>query len=141
MQKASTVSEALEQFVKAEQLGGENAYKCSKCEDMVTATKRFTVHKSANVLTVSLKRFDDFTGGKIAKHVKYSEYLDLRPFMSKTQGKPRIYSLYAVLVHSGHSDRYGHYFCYVKARGSFDLLIPVQFVSEDSSSSSCCCSC
>uniref|UniRef100_A0A8C5GZ11 Ubiquitin carboxyl-terminal hydrolase n=1 Tax=Gouania willdenowi TaxID=441366 RepID=A0A8C5GZ11_GOUWI len=115
IQKASTVSEALEQFVKAEQLGGENAYKCSKCEHMVTATKRFTVHKSTNVLTVSLKRFDDFTGGKISKHVKYSEYLDLRPFMSKTQGKPRIYSLYAVLVHSGHSDRYGHYFCYVKA--------------------------
>uniref|UniRef100_A0A8C5HP21 Ubiquitin carboxyl-terminal hydrolase 42-like n=1 Tax=Gouania willdenowi TaxID=441366 RepID=A0A8C5HP21_GOUWI len=112
---SSTVSEALEQFVKAEQLGGENAYKCSKCEHMVTATKRFTVHKSANVLTVSLKRFDDFTGGKISKHVKYSEYLDLRPFMSQTEGKPRIYSLYAVLVHSGHSDRYGHYFFYVKA--------------------------
>uniref|UniRef100_A0A8C5G937 Ubiquitin carboxyl-terminal hydrolase n=1 Tax=Gouania willdenowi TaxID=441366 RepID=A0A8C5G937_GOUWI len=115
IQKASTVSEALEQFVKAEQLGGENAYKCSKCEHMVTATKRFTIHKRANVLTVSLKRFDDFTGGKISKHVKYSEYLDLRPFMSKTQGKPRIYSLYAVLVHSGHKDHYGHYFCYVKA--------------------------
>ncbi|KAM4715717.1 ubiquitin carboxyl-terminal hydrolase 42 [Anableps anableps] len=112
---APSVSKALEQFVKPEQLDGENAYKCTKCKKMVTASKRFTIHRSPNVLTLSLKRFANFTGGKITKDVKYPEYLDLLPFMSQSQGEPQIYGLYAVLVHSGFSCHAGHYFCYIKA--------------------------
>lgn len=34
---------------------------------MVTASKRFTIHRSANVLTLALKRFANFSGGKITK--------------------------------------------------------------------------
>ncbi|XP_070846131.1 ubiquitin carboxyl-terminal hydrolase 42 [Chaetodon trifascialis] len=112
---APSVSKALEQFVKPEQLDGENAYKCTKCKKMVTASKRFTIHRSANVLTLSLKRFANFSGGKITKDVKYPEYLDLRPFMSQSQGEAQVYGLYAVLVHSGFSCHAGHYFCYIKA--------------------------
>uniref|UniRef100_H3D5R5 Ubiquitin carboxyl-terminal hydrolase n=1 Tax=Tetraodon nigroviridis TaxID=99883 RepID=H3D5R5_TETNG len=112
---APSVSKALEQFVKPEQLDGENAYKCTKCKKMVTASKRFTIHRSANVLTLALKRFANFSGGKITKDVKYPEYLDLRPFMSQSQGEPQVYGLYAVLVHSGFSCHAGHYFCYIKA--------------------------
>ncbi|XP_029384280.1 ubiquitin carboxyl-terminal hydrolase 42 isoform X2 [Echeneis naucrates] len=111
---APSVSKALEQFVKPEQLDGENAYKCTKCKKMVTASKRFTIHRSSNVLTLSLKRFANFSGGKITKDVKYTEYLDLRPFMSQSQGDSQIYGLYAVLVHSGFSCHAGHYFCYIK---------------------------
>ncbi|XP_061765066.1 ubiquitin carboxyl-terminal hydrolase 42 isoform X2 [Nerophis ophidion] len=112
---APSVSKALEQFVKPEQLDGENAYKCSKCKKMVTASKRFTIHRNSNVLTLSLKRFANFSGGKLTKDVKYPEYLDLRPFMSQSQGEAQLYGLYAVLVHSGFSCHAGHYFCYVKA--------------------------
>ncbi|KAM7381919.1 hypothetical protein PAMA_012669 [Pampus argenteus] len=118
---APSVSKALEQFVKPEQLEGENAYKCTKCKKMVTASKRFTIHRSANVLTLSLKRFANFSGGKITKlyfghqDVKYPEYLDLRAFMSQSQGEPQVYGLFAVLVHSGFSCHAGHYFCYIKA--------------------------
>uniref|UniRef100_A0A3P8PXT4 Ubiquitin carboxyl-terminal hydrolase n=1 Tax=Astatotilapia calliptera TaxID=8154 RepID=A0A3P8PXT4_ASTCA len=112
---APNVSKALEQFVKPEQLDGENAYKCTKCKKMVTASKRFTIHRSANVLTISLKRFANFSGGKITKDVKYLEHLDLRPFMSQSHGEPQLYRLYAVLVHSGFSCHAGHYFCYIKA--------------------------
>ncbi|XP_044034881.1 ubiquitin carboxyl-terminal hydrolase 42 [Siniperca chuatsi] len=111
---APSVSKALEQFVKPEQLDGENAYKCTKCKKMVTASKRFTIHRNSNVLTLSLKRFANFSGGKITKDVKYPEYLDLRPFMSQSQGDPQVYGLYAVLVHSGFSCHAGHYFCYIK---------------------------
>lgn len=111
---------------------------------MVTASKRFTIHRSANVLTLALKRFANFSGGKITKvprhiptriklfkqlfctrfiltscffalqDVKYPEYLDLCPFMSQSQGEPQVYGLYAVLVHSGFSCHAGHYFCYIK---------------------------
>ncbi|XP_041671689.1 ubiquitin carboxyl-terminal hydrolase 42 [Cheilinus undulatus] len=112
---ALSVSKALEQFVKPEQLDGDNSYKCTKCKKMVTASKRFTIHRSSNVLTLSLKRFANFSGGKITKDVKYPEYLDLRPFMSQSQGEPLLYGLYAVLVHSGFSCHAGHYYCYIKA--------------------------
>ncbi|CAH7272068.1 ubiquitin carboxyl-terminal hydrolase 42 isoform X2 [Phodopus roborovskii] len=112
---AQSVTKALEQFVKPEQLDGENSYKCSKCKKMVPASKRFTIHRSSNVLTISLKRFANFTGGKIAKDVKYPEYLDIRPYMSQPNGEPIIYVLYAVLVHTGFNCHAGHYFCYIKA--------------------------
>lgn len=36
------------------------------------ATKRFTVHRTSNVLTLSLKRFANFSGGKITKVSKES---------------------------------------------------------------------
>ncbi|XP_027606178.2 ubiquitin carboxyl-terminal hydrolase 42-like [Pipra filicauda] len=112
---ASSLPAALEDFVTPEHLDGENCFQCSKCEKNVAATKRFTVHCAPKVLTVCLKRFDCFTGGKISKVVEYPEYLDLRPYMSQADGEPLLYSLYAVLVHSGVSCHGGHYFCYTKA--------------------------
>lgn len=39
----------------------------SRCKKKVPATKRFTVHRTSNVLTLSLKRFANFSGGKITK--------------------------------------------------------------------------
>ncbi|XP_027569317.2 ubiquitin carboxyl-terminal hydrolase 42-like isoform X1 [Pipra filicauda] len=112
---ASSLTAALEDFVTPEHLDGENCFQCSKCEKNVAATKRFTVHCAPKVLTVCLKRFDCFTAGKISKVVEYPEYLDLRPYMSQADGEPLLYSLYAVLVHSGVSCHGGHYFCYTKA--------------------------
>lgn len=37
------------------------------CNNVVTATKGLSIHRSTNVLTLVLKRFDIFTGGKISK--------------------------------------------------------------------------
>ncbi|TRZ02494.1 hypothetical protein DNTS_000630, partial [Danionella cerebrum] len=37
------------------------------CKKKVPATKRFTIHRASNVLTLSLKRFANFSGGKITK--------------------------------------------------------------------------
>ncbi|XP_030338367.1 ubiquitin carboxyl-terminal hydrolase 42 isoform X2 [Strigops habroptila] len=119
IETATSVTEALEQFVKPEQLDGENSYKCSNCKNMVPASKRYTIHRSSKVLTISLKRFADFDGGKINKDVKYPEYLDLRAYMSQSTGEPLIYALYAVLVHSGFSCNAGHYICFVKAGNGF----------------------
>lgn len=42
-----------------------------RCKKMVTASKRFTIHRSANVLTLSLKRFANFSGGKITKVLRH----------------------------------------------------------------------
>ncbi|XP_074866905.1 ubiquitin carboxyl-terminal hydrolase 42 isoform X2 [Carettochelys insculpta] len=127
---AQSLNKALEQFVKPEQLDGENAYKCSKCQKMVPATKRLTIHRSSNVLTLSLKRFANFTGGKITKEVKYPEYLDMRHYMSETDGEPVFYRLYAVLVHTGFTCHSGHYYCYVKASSGQWYLMNDAIVSS-----------
>ncbi|OCT60450.1 hypothetical protein XELAEV_18046475mg [Xenopus laevis] len=106
---------ALEMFVKSDILSGENAYMCARCKKKVPASKRFSVHRDSNVLTLSLKRFANSSGGKITKEVGYPEFLNLRPYMSQRNGNPVMYALYAVLVHSGYSCHAGHYYCYVKA--------------------------
>ncbi|OWK57051.1 Ubiquitin carboxyl-terminal hydrolase 42 [Lonchura striata] len=49
------------------------------------------------------------------KVVEYPEYLDLRPYMSDLVEEPVLYSLYAVVVHTGHTCLGGHFFCYTKA--------------------------
>ncbi|XP_070793775.1 ubiquitin carboxyl-terminal hydrolase 36 [Pituophis catenifer annectens] len=115
IRQAANIVRALELFVKADVLSGENAYMCAKCKKKVPATKRFTIHRASNVLTISLKRFANFSGGKITKDVGYPEFLNIRPYMSQSSGDPVMYGLYAVLVHSGYSCHAGHYYCYVKA--------------------------
>ncbi|KFO10040.1 Ubiquitin carboxyl-terminal hydrolase 36, partial [Balearica regulorum gibbericeps] len=115
IEQATNIMEALELFVKPDMLGGENAYKCAKCKEKVSASKCLTIHRASNVLTLSLKRFANCGGGKITKDVGYPEFLDIRPYMSQSKGEPIMYGLYGVLVHSGYSCNAGHYYCYVKA--------------------------
>lgn len=115
IRQAANIVRALELFVKPDVLSGENAYMCAKCRKKVPASKRFTIHRTSNVLTLSLKRFANFSGGKITKDVGYPEFLNIRPYMSQSSGEPVTYGLYAVLVHSGYSCHAGHYYCYVKA--------------------------
>uniref|UniRef100_A0A8C5Q3A8 ubiquitinyl hydrolase 1 n=1 Tax=Leptobrachium leishanense TaxID=445787 RepID=A0A8C5Q3A8_9ANUR len=115
IRQAMNIVRALELFVKSDILSGENAYMCAKCKKKVPASKRFSVHRASNVLTLSLKRFANFSGGKITKDVGYPEFLNIRPYMSQNTGEPVMYALYAVLVHSGYSCHAGHYYCYVKA--------------------------
>ncbi|XP_037664724.1 ubiquitin carboxyl-terminal hydrolase 36 isoform X2 [Choloepus didactylus] len=115
IRQAANIVRALELFVKPDVLSGENAYMCAKCKKKVPASKRFTIHRTSNVLTLSLKRFANFSGGKITKDVGYPEFLNIRPYMSQSSGEAVTYGLYAVLVHSGYSCHAGHYYCYVKA--------------------------
>nr|XP_032822794.1 ubiquitin carboxyl-terminal hydrolase 36-like isoform X4 [Petromyzon marinus]XP_032822795.1 ubiquitin carboxyl-terminal hydrolase 36-like isoform X4 [Petromyzon marinus]XP_032822796.1 ubiquitin carboxyl-terminal hydrolase 36-like isoform X4 [Petromyzon marinus] len=112
---SSDVVRALEHFVRPDLLSGDNAYMCHRCHKKVPASKRFSIHRASRVLTISMKRFANFSGGKISKDVSYPERLNLRPFMSVPNGASLHYSLYAVLVHSGYSCYAGHYYCYIKA--------------------------
>ncbi|KAM6245286.1 ubiquitin carboxyl-terminal hydrolase 36 [Porphyrio hochstetteri] len=115
IKKAVNIVQALELFVKPEVLCGDNAYMCATCKNKVKASKCFTIHRAPNVLTLSLKRFNSFSGDKITKDVGYPEFLNIRPYMSRNKGESVTYGLYAVLVHSGYSCHAGHYYCYVKA--------------------------
>uniref|UniRef100_A0A3B1JK26 USP domain-containing protein n=1 Tax=Astyanax mexicanus TaxID=7994 RepID=A0A3B1JK26_ASTMX len=84
------------------------------CMETSPASKKLTIHHSSNVLTICLKRFN-YYGQKISTLVKYPKRLDIRPFMSESEGESQVYELYAVLVHAGYSSNCGHYYCYVKA--------------------------
>lgn len=112
-----TLSKALKKITKPDMLDGDNKYSCPKCKTLTVAQKKFTLHSLPTVLTIQLKRFNynNYYGTKISKHVSYPEYIDLRPFMSETEGPEEWYHLYAVLVHSGVSCHSGHYYCFVVA--------------------------
>ncbi|NXF13309.1 UBP42 hydrolase, partial [Smithornis capensis] len=114
IKEASSLTAALEDFVRPRQLDGKNCFQCRKCEKN-TVSKRITVHHVPKVFTVCLERAADHTGKKINTFVEYPEYLDLRPYMSDTAEEPLLYSLYAVVVHSGDTCLDGHFFCYTKA--------------------------
>ncbi|CAG5950665.1 unnamed protein product [Menidia menidia] len=86
-----------------------------RCLKMVSAKKSLRIHRSPNVLTLSLKRFGYFSTRKITKDVRFREFLDLGRFMSEAGGEPQIYSLYGVLVHAGARCNSGHYLCFIKA--------------------------
>ncbi|XP_030313031.1 ubiquitin carboxyl-terminal hydrolase 17-like protein 6 [Calypte anna] len=110
---AASLSEALDTFVKPELLDARSGFRCRHCGQVTAASKGLTIHWAPQVLTVGLKRFEDVSGGKITKVVKYPKVLDLGPYT--TAGEAQHYSLYAVLVHKGESCHSGHYFCYIKA--------------------------
>ncbi|NXO74188.1 UBP42 hydrolase, partial [Phainopepla nitens] len=112
---ASSLTTALEDFVAPKQVDKKKFFKCSKCKKKVVVTKMVTIHHEPRVFTVCLGRADDRTSRKLSQVVEYPEYLDLRPYMSEPVGEPLFYSLYAVVVHSGHTCLGGHFFCYIKA--------------------------
>ncbi|XP_014673028.1 PREDICTED: ubiquitin carboxyl-terminal hydrolase 36-like [Priapulus caudatus] len=114
---ANSVQRALERFVQPELLQKENAYDCRHCACKVTAQKRFTVFHAPSVLTLQLKRFEyaRFDGRKVHDMVHYPEQLDLRPYMSRRDGPPVLYSLYGIVCHSGGGIHSGHYYAYAKA--------------------------
>uniref|UniRef100_T1IR82 Ubiquitin carboxyl-terminal hydrolase n=1 Tax=Strigamia maritima TaxID=126957 RepID=T1IR82_STRMM len=111
-----SLEKAMEKFVQAELLDNDNAYMCPRCLKKCPAQKRFSIHRAPNIATFQLKRFDynRMMGGKISKNITFPEKLDMRSYMSQTQGPPVKYQLYAVLVHQGASCSSGHYFCFVR---------------------------
>ncbi|NWS78774.1 UBP36 hydrolase, partial [Crotophaga sulcirostris] len=112
LQKARSITQALNIFVKPEILSGENAYTCAIRK---AKPQHLSIHQASNVLMLSMKHFADFSGGKISKNVGYPEFLVIWPYMSENNGDPVMCELYAVLVHSGSSCCCGHYYRYVKA--------------------------
>jgi ubiquitin carboxyl-terminal hydrolase 36/42 len=111
VKKAGSIQDALKSFTKAEVLDGANKYRCSSCGCKTRAVKRFSIHRVPYVLHLHLKRFETQWGGhsaKISRHVTFPMTLSLDEFVSKGEesgSRGCVYSLYGVVVHSGHSVR------------------------------------
>lgn len=114
--RASTLAKALHRFTAVEILDGANKYECEKCRSRVRASKRFWIETPPNILTIHLKRFEfGAYGRKIDKHVKFPTTLDMTPHLRMPGRCKHLYTLYAVLVHAGHSTHSGHYYSFVRA--------------------------
>ncbi|NXM48117.1 UBP42 hydrolase, partial [Gymnorhina tibicen] len=128
--RASSLTTVLEDCVTPKELDQKECFRCIKCKKKAAASRRVTVHRAPRVLTLCLERADQQTGTKISKFVEYPEYLDLRPYMSDTAGEPLLYSLYALVVHSGDTCLDGHFFCYTKASNGLWYKMDDEFVDS-----------
>ncbi|KAL5820025.1 hypothetical protein ACOSQ4_023867 [Xanthoceras sorbifolium] len=111
-----TLEDALAQFTASETLVGENKYHCSRCKSYEKAKKKLSILEEPNILTIVLKRFQSGNFGKLNKSVRFPDVLNMAPYMSGSNDKSPVYSLYAVVVHLDVMDAAfsGHYVCYVK---------------------------
>ncbi|KAJ1671151.1 hypothetical protein EV182_007792, partial [Spiromyces aspiralis] len=80
--RSSTLEKALSRFVKPDLLLKANRYRCEKCNKLVDASKRMTVYQLPSVMTIQLKRFSSWTGGKINQHVEFPKTLNMKPYLS-----------------------------------------------------------
>lgn len=112
IRRASTLDDALAAYFCKERLDGDDAYHCEQCHRKVSATKKFSLEKPPLVLCLQFKRFS-IMGGKITKHVSFSQRLDLTRFLcpqSANRGPtPLTYRLVSVVTHVGSSVHCGHY--------------------------------
>lgn len=111
-----SVKEALQSYLSAETLSGDNQYQCSGCDRRVDATKGLAFTKLPYILTLQLKRFDfDYvtmqrkklndevrappvvapplhtytpthTPAGLGSQVKFPFYLDMNDYMGETSG-------------------------------------------------------
>lgn len=111
-----SVPAALRHYTKAESLDGDDKYRCGACGHLCPAQKKMSIDCAPNVLVLHLKRFKTGGWGKVTAPVAFSERLSLEAFMAEQEAPQAapVYSLYAVVVHSGFSVGSGHYYAYVR---------------------------
>lgn len=80
-------------------------------------------------------------GGKVMRHVVFTEHLNMRPYMSDRHGDSINYRLYAVIVHEGASTTSGHYYCYVRAPNNIWHCMNDSYVSFCNSHGFCKLAC
>ena len=85
--RADSLTKALNRFTAVEALEGDNEYYCANCQKKVRALKQFTIDKSPIILTIQFKRFSGSgtSGGKIDKSIDFGRTLAMKPYISNPQ--------------------------------------------------------
>jgi len=131
--------DCLKLFVKEEQLGKDDPWYCSDCQDFRQAFKKFDIWTAPPILIIHMKRFAyrHTFREKIEQFIDFPlEDLDLSEFVIGPKAAPPIYDLYAVSNHMGNISR-GHYIAYARHRddGKWYCYDDDQQVKEVSSNS------
>ncbi|KAF8566288.1 hypothetical protein P879_09905 [Paragonimus westermani] len=110
-----SLQQCLFNYIRNEELCGQNAYKCENCRQLQTAIRKCTIHQGAPILIIQFNRFS--RSQKLDTRVEYPSSFNLRPFMTDSKGPPVLYRLYATVNHEGFSCRSGHYVAYTRRNG------------------------
>lgn len=99
-------------FQTPQTLSGEDAWRCPRCADFVTAHLTRTIFRLPTCLIVSFQRFkqEEYTVMKNDALVWFPETLDLQEYLDEEaeQAQASLYRLKSVVYHSGTLD-FGHY--------------------------------
>lgn len=111
-----SLMDCLECFFSADELKGDNMYRCEKCKMLRNGLKYSQLTKLPDTMCVHLKRFrhDYSFSSKIGTRVSFPlTGLDLsRWLLTKKSEDTHTYSLTGVICHHGVSGIGGHYTCY-----------------------------
>ncbi|GAB7360162.1 hypothetical protein MBLNU230_g7925t1 [Neophaeotheca triangularis] len=126
----ANLHDSVDEFMQGEPMAGDNQYKCYTCDEangtFVDAMKRNCLAEIPDNLAVCLKRFqfDDYGNNtKLNDRFEFPEDIDMSIYkkshlMSPGQPHPTdLFRLVGVIVHLGSLD-YGHYWSYVRLRGT-----------------------
>ena len=115
-----TLADCLGKYFADEELAGENAYECSKCQAKRPARLERGVAVMPEVLPIILKRFrrDSYYSSKVSTRVDFPLELDLAAFAISADARgagvdagPSQYELVSIVTHMG-SMGGGHYIAY-----------------------------
>ncbi|THD20161.1 Ubiquitin carboxyl-terminal hydrolase 36 [Fasciola hepatica] len=110
-----SLQQCLFNYIHSEELCGQNAYKCEKCRQYRSATRRSTILRGGPILIIQFNRFS--RNQKLDTRVEFPSSFNLRPFMTDTKGPPVLYRLYGTVNHEGYSCRSGHYVAFTRRHG------------------------
>ncbi|KAL2091610.1 hypothetical protein ACEWY4_013873 [Coilia grayii] len=123
IQGHKTLVECLTEFLKEENLDGDNRYFCESCQTKQNATRHIKLQSLPRTLNLQLMRFvfDRKTGHKkkLNTFINFPEVLDMGPFLERKEEKC-VFELSAVLIHRGVSAYSGHYIAHVRDAVSND---------------------
>ncbi|CAG0884372.1 unnamed protein product [Darwinula stevensoni] len=152
-----SIESLLARFTSPELLMGANKIACQNCsqaeygsqEDVEStgsvfrnASQQGLILVPPAILTLHLKRFEgsSIVCRKVTRHVSFPLLLDLAPYCSDVyrclrkeeegQSEKMLYSLYAVVEHSGTMNS-GHYVAYVKSRPTSPQFSPCRFLNYE----------
>lgn len=123
---ARSLQQCLCNYVRSEELSGQNAYKCENCHQLRAAMRKCTIYRAPPILIIQLNRFSRHQ--KLDIRVDFPSSFNLRPFMTQSKGLPILYKLYAIVNHEGYSCRSGHYVSFTLRHGQW-LSLNDSFVS------------
>lgn len=127
-----TITQLVNASMKEEYLDGENSYHCDSCQSLQPAIRCTHFESLPSHLVLTLNRFEyDLKAGernKICKTVTLEENLLISSHIFKPQvstmqtvlSEPIVYTLNAIVIHSGMSALHGHYYCICRDMSSDD---------------------
>lgn len=126
LKQKESLQTLIDNYFKTEQLSTENgnSYSCANCQSLQNATKKISVTQddlieAPSYLILTLNRFIYKTSSATVEHLKIMDPLEYPKHIEiQTWYNDRVivekYACIAIVIHSGSSLHYGHYYSYIR---------------------------